>query len=399
MEYNPQEARKKTSPEQQMIREARNLEYDRKFKKSAEERLNQDNPTPLGVFKVQARDVARKIVNKANELVIEKDKGEISNEDFAANMAMTEQMVGNLGKFTTTVEANLASYNDMLKNGQLSYGMDQHEEAVLQAIDKGEVKLDLDKEGRVILEGKGNHAIKGGFDVSIYDFFNVPKPVKKIPPINNLLDPYINNLGLDENGMPKTTTNEKGELVYDSGEYGDHSREVLGFTIDALKSAGPSGIRSFLGDHLNIPNEEIKALAEDVNYIDEEGQEFDDGAQARAFKDLNGYMEGRYTRQMRPHPDTIARNAQASAAQIAAQKQVMLPGQEEVQAQQTEVMQTPQGTIAETATEDVMQTPATDLEGKPIVDNEVVSESIEETVESPIKMKKLSAKDLIKKYS
>ena len=62
-------------------------------------------------------------------------------------------------------------------------------------------------------------------------------------------------------------------------------------------------------------------------------------------------------------------------------------------------MQTPQGTIAETATEDVMQMPATDLEGKPIVDNEVVSESIEETVESPIKMKKLSAKDLIKKYS
>tara|TARA_B110000483_G_scaffold85284_1_gene105574 strand:+ start:542 stop:1735 length:1194 start_codon:yes stop_codon:yes gene_type:complete len=397
MEYNPQEARKKTSPEQQMIREARNLEYDRKFKKSAEERLNQDNPTPLGVFKVQARDVARKIVNKANELVIEKDKGEISNEDFAANMAMTEQMVGNLGKFTTTVEANLASYNDMLKNGQLSYGMDQHEEAVLQAIDKGEVKLDLDKEGRVILEGKGNHAIKGGFDVSIYDFFNVPKPVKKIPPINNLLDPYINNLGLDENGMPKTKTNENGELVYDSGEYGDHSREVLGFTIDALKAAGPSGIRSFLGDHLNIPNEEIKALAEDVNYIDEEGQEFDDGAQARAFKDLNGYMEGRYTRQMRPHPDTIARNAQTSAAQIAAKKQVMLPGQEEVQAQQTEVMQTPQGTIAETVTEDATIPNAAANMYEPQVE---VQDTVEETVEeTPIKMKSSSAKDLIKKYS
>ena len=397
MEYNPQEARKKTSPEQQMIREARNLEYDRKFKKSAEERLNQDNPTPLGVFKVQARDVARKIVNKANELVIEKDKGEISNEDFAANMAMTEQMVGNLGKFTTTVEANLASYNDMLKNGQLSYGMDQHEEAVLQAIDKGDVKLDLDKEGRVILEGKGNHAIKGGFDVSIYDFFNVPKPVKKIPPINNLLDPYINNLGLDENGMPKTKTNENGELVYDSGEYSDHSREVLGFTIDALKSAGPSGIRSFLGDHLNIPNEEIKALAEDVNYIDEEGQEFDDGAQARAFKDLNGYMEGRYTRQMRPHPDTIARNAQASAAQIAAKKQVMLPGQEEVQAQQTEVMQTPQGTIAETVTEDATIPNAAANMYEPQVE---VQDTVEETVEeTPIKMKSSSAKDLIKKYS
>ena len=397
MEYNPQEARKKTSPEQQMIREARNLEYDRKFKKSAEERLNQDNPTPLGVFKVQARDVARKIVNKANELVIKKDKGEISNEDFAANMAMTEQMVGNLGKFTTTVEANLASYNDMLKNGQLSYGMDQHEEAVLQSIDKGEVKLDLDKEGRVILEGKGNHPIKGGFDVSIYDFFNVPKPVKKIPPINNLLDPYINNLGLDENGMPKTKTNKKGELVYDSGEYGEHSREVLGFTIDALKEAGPAGIRSFLGDHLNIPNEEIKGLAEDVNYIDEDGQEFEDGAQARAFKDLNGYMEGRYTRQMRPHPDTIARNAQASAAQIAAQKQVMLPGQEEIQAQQTEVMQTPQGTIAETATEDVT---IPDVASDMYQPQTEIKDTVEEvTEETPIKMKASSAKDLIKKYS
>ena len=214
---------------------------------------------------------------------------------------------------------------------------------------------------------------------------------------NNLLDPYINNLGLDENGMPKATTNEKGELVYDSGEYSDHSREVLGFTIDALKSAGPSGIRSFLGDHLNIPNEEIKALAEDVNYIDEEGQEFDDGAQARAFKDLNGYMEGRYTRQMRPHPDTIARNAQTSAAQIAAQKQVMLPGQEEIQAQQTEVMQTPQGTIAETVTEDTTVPNAAANMYEPQVE---VQDTVEETVEeTPIKMKSSSAKDLIKKYS
>ena len=42
MEYNPNDARRKTSPEQQIIRANRNLEYDRKFKKSAEDRLNQE---------------------------------------------------------------------------------------------------------------------------------------------------------------------------------------------------------------------------------------------------------------------------------------------------------------------------------------------------------------------
>ena len=68
MEYNPNDARRKTSPEQQIIRANRSLEYDRKFKKSAEDRLNQENPTPQGVFKVQSQAVAREIVGKANEL-------------------------------------------------------------------------------------------------------------------------------------------------------------------------------------------------------------------------------------------------------------------------------------------------------------------------------------------
>ncbi len=397
MEYNPNDARRKTSPEQQIIRANRSLEYDRKFKKSAEDRLNQENPTPQGVFKVQSQAVAREIVGKANELVNKKRKGEISNADFAAQMAATEQMVSNLGNFTKTVESNLALYNDMLKNGTLSYGIDQHEEAVLQAIDRGDVKLALDKDGRVRMEGVGRHPMEGNFDVNIYDFVNIPKPFRKMKPINLLVDPFVKNLGLDENGMPRARTNENGQLVYDSGDYAEHDKEVLDFTLNALENVGPEGVRSFLGDHLNMPNNEIKALAEDVNFVDEEGLEFEDAAQAAAFKNLNGYMNGKYTRQVRPHPDTIANSAAVSAADIASKKQVKLPAQEEVQ--QTEVMQTPQGVVAETATEDVMQTPATDLEGKPIVDNEVVSESIEETVSSPVKMKELSAADLIKKYS
>ncbi len=387
MEYNPNDARRKTSPEQQIIRANRNLEYDRKFKKSAEDRLNQENPTPQGVFKVQSQAVAREIVGKANELVNKKRKGEISNADFAAQMAATEQMVSNLGNFTKTVESNLALYNDMLKNGTLSYGIDQHEEAVLQAIDRGDVKLALDKDGRVRMEGVGKHPMEGNFDVNIYDFVNIPKPFRKMKPINLLVDPFVKNLGLDENGMPRARTNENGQLVYDSGDYAEHDKEVLDFTLNALENVGPEGVRSFLGDHLNIPNKEIKALAEDVNFVDEEGLEFEDAAQAAAFKNLNGYMNAKYTRQVRPHPDTIANSAAVSAADIASKKQVMLPAQEEVQAQQTEVMQTPQGAVAETAVENINEPITMDL-GQPI-----------QAESTPIKMKALSAADLIKKYS
>jgi hypothetical protein len=392
MEYNPNDARRKTSPEQQIIRANRNLEYDRKFKKSAEDRLNQENPTPQGVFKVQSQAVAREIVGKANELVNKKRKGEISNADFAAQMAATEQMVSNLGNFTKTVESNLALYNDMLKNGTLSYGIDQHEEAVLQAIDKGDVKLALDKDGRVRMEGVGRHPMEGNFDVNIYDFVNIPKPFRKMKPINLLVDPFVKNLGLDENGMPRARTNENGQLVYDSGDYAEHDKEVLDFTLNALENAGPEGVRSFLGDHLNIPNKERKALAEDVNFVDEEGLEFEDAAQAAAFKNLNGYMNGKYTRQVRPHPDTIANSAAVSAADIASKKQVKLPAQEEVQ--QTEVMQTPQGVVAETANEEIL--PPSIFSDK----EEVVEDSQAEVVEqSPLTMKDISAADLIKKYS
>lgn len=392
MEYNPNDARRKTSPEQQIIRANRNLEYDRKFKKSAEDRLNQENPTPQGVFKVQSQAVAREIVGKANELVNKKRKGEISNADFAAQMAATEQMVSNLGNFTKTVESNLALYNDMLKNGTLSYGIDQHEEAVLQAIDRGDVKLALDKDGRVRMEGVGRHPMEGNFDVNIYDFVNIPKPFRKMKPINLLVDPFVKNLGLDENGMPRARTNENGQLVYDSGDYAEHDKEVLDFTLNALENVGPEGVRSFLGDHLNMPNNEIKALAEDVNFVDEEGLEFEDAAQAAAFKNLNGYMNAKYTRQVRPHPDTIANSAAVSAANIASKKQVMLPAQEEVQ--QTEVTQIPKGVVAETANEEIL--PPSIFSDK----EEVVEDSQAKVVEqSPLTMKNISAADLIKKYS
>ena len=57
-QYNPREASRKDNPEQQIIKAARTVEYDRQFKKSAEDKLNQENPTPQGVFRVQTQAVA-----------------------------------------------------------------------------------------------------------------------------------------------------------------------------------------------------------------------------------------------------------------------------------------------------------------------------------------------------
>jgi len=397
-QYNPREASRKDNPEQQIIKAARTVEYDRQFKKSAEDKLNQENPTPQGVFRVQTQAVARNIVEHASNLVNEKNKGDITNGEFAADMAMVNQMVDNLGNFSKTVETNLAAYNKALKDGTLSYGMDQHNEAVLQAIDKGDVKLALDEDGRVKMEGKANHSGKGKFDVNIYDFTNIPLPVIKIKPINTLVDPYVQNLGLDENGIPITRLDEKGQLIYDSGDYGEHEKEVLGFTKDALESVGPEGIRSYLGDHLNMPQDEIKALAEDVNYTDESGRSWQNAAEAKAYDSLNEYIGGKYQRQSKPHPNTIALNAQNQASDIAASKNVELSQGAIVEDQQTEVMETPEGMVAETTTEDVLdiQKPEVKLNlGEPVIE-ESVDETIEET---PLKMKALSAADLIKKYS
>lgn len=401
-QYNPREASRKDNPEQQIIKAARTVEYDRQFKKSAEDKLNQENPTPQGVFRVQTQAVARNIVERASNLVNEKNKGDISNGEFAADMAMVNQMVDNLGNFSKTVEKNLAAYNKALKDGTLSYGMDQHNEAVLQAIDKGDVKLALDEDGRVKMEGKANHSGKGKFDVNIYDFTNIPLPVIKIKPINTLVDPYVQNLGLDENGIPITRLDEQGQLIYDSGDYGEHEKEVLGFTRDALESVGPEGIRSYLGDHLNMPQDEIKALAEDVNYTDENGRSWQNAAEAKAYDSLNEYIGGKYQRQSKPHPNTIALNAQNQASDIAANKNVELSQGTTVEDQQTEIMQTPQGEVSETMTEKTTEAPTMDLAGNPIEaeqNTEIVEESVEETENSPLTMKALSAADLIKKYS
>jgi len=401
-QYNPREASRKDNPEQQIIKAARTVEYDRQFKKSAEDKLNQENPTPQGVFRVQTQAVARNIVERASNLVNEKNKGDISNGEFAADMAMVNQMVDNLGNFSKTVEKNLAAYNKALKDGTLSYGMDQHNEAVLQAIDKGDVKLALDEDGRVKMEGKANHSGKGKFDVNIYDFTNIPLPIVKIKPINTLVDPYVQNLGLDENGIPITRLDEQGQLIYDSGDYGEHEKEVLGFTRDALESVGPEGIRSYLGDHLNMPQDEIKALAEDVNYTDENGRSWQNAAEAKAYDSLNEYIGGKYQRQSKPHPNTIALNAQNQASDIAANKNVELSQGTTVEDQQTEIMQTPQGEVSETMTEKTTEAPTMDLAGNPIEaeqNTEIVEESVEETENSPLTMKALSAADLIKKYS
>ena len=400
-QYNPKEAAKKNNPEQKIITAARNVEYDRRFKKSAEDKINQENPTPQGVFKIQTRSVARQIVEGANELVNKKKKGDISNENFAADMAMVDQMINNLGNFSSTVEGNLAAYNLALKNGTLSYGMDQHDEAVLQAIDKGEVKLALDEEGRVKMEGKANHSMKGNFDVNIYDFQNVPKPVGKIRPINLLLDPYAQGLGLDENGQPQFRFDENGQPVYDTGDYSEHKSDILGFSQDALAKLGPDGIRSYLGDHMNLPQDEIKELSENINYSDEDGNVWANQAESRSYDSVNEYLSGRYKRRKRPHPDAIALSASNEAANIAAEKGVNLPKQEE-QIQETEVMQTPQGEVSETMTENITEAPTMDLAGNPIEaeqNTEIVEENVEETENSPLTMKALSAADLIKKYS
>ena len=403
--YNPREAAKKESPEQQIIAASRRVEYDRQFKRAAEDKLNQENPTPENIFKVQAQGIARQIVEGANNLVNKKGKGEISNADFASDMAMVDQMVDNLGNFTTGIEKSLAIYKEMLMEGTLSYGMDQHDEAVLQAIDKGEVKLALDKEGRVKMEGKGNHAIKGLFDVSIYDFYNIPQPVKKLPPINNLLKPFVDKLGVDENGMPITRVDQFGNMIYDTGDLSEHDADILDFTSNAIVEAGPEGIRSYLGDHLNLPSEEVKALAENINYTDENGNNWANQADAVAHDSMKDFAGGQYRRQTRPHPDTIANNASRSATEIATQKQVPLinpdPKAQEVQMQQTEVMQTPQGEVAETATEDVVGPISSSLQQPVQAQSEEVSADITEQMiaETPLKMKTLSAKDLIKKYS
>ena len=76
-DYNPGLAFQKNSPEQRIIKDARNLEYEKQFKRTSEDRLNQEHPTPIGIFKTQVQGIAREIVKKASDLTNEKKKGEI----------------------------------------------------------------------------------------------------------------------------------------------------------------------------------------------------------------------------------------------------------------------------------------------------------------------------------
>ena len=322
-DYNPKEVAKKDSPEQQIIRDTRNTEFERQFKRTSEEKLNQDKPNPFGVFDAEVRSVARSIVERASDLTNKKRKGKVANEEYAAQMATVQSMVGNLKNIKNAVSANLAAYNSALKNGLLSYGMDQFDEGVLIGLNKGEINLDLDSKGRIKLTGKGRNALKGDFDVNIFDAVNIPAPVKKIPPINLVLGPAAKKLGLDKNGQPKMKVDKNGRKYLDTGEYKEHKLEILGAAQKAITAAGPGGVRSYLGDHMNLSSEEIKNLMESLNFNDGE-HEWENAGNAKVFQSLNEYLENKYQRQRKPHPDTLAANVSNQASEIAAGKNVRL---------------------------------------------------------------------------
>jgi len=400
--YNPSEAAKKNSPEQQMITDARNIEYDRQFKRTSQEKLNQEEPNPAGVFEAELQSVARAVIEKASDITNKKRKGDISNEEFAADMANTQMMVANLKGFKDKVNANLAAYNTALKNGTLSYGMDQYAEGVLIGLNKGLINLDLDDEGRVKLTGKGTNALEGDFDVNIFDSINVPTPVNRIPPINLLLDPKAKALGLDANGQPQTRVDEQGRKVLDTGDLNDHKQEILEFSQGAIKKAGPNGVRSYLADHMNLPSSEVKELMENINYNDGENS-WKNEADSRVFGSLNEYIGGKYQRQRRPHPDQLASNVSNQASEIAAQKDLQLQPdnissgeQQPQQPQQVQQPQAQQPQIVEEAVVEETITPPSPSDEMPPIQEIIESSEIEE---SPLTMKAPTAADLIKKYS
>jgi len=322
-DYNPKLAAKKNNPEQLLIKNNRNIEFDRQFKRTSEQKLNQEYPNPQGFFNAEVQGVARAIVEKASSYTNKKKKGEINNAEYSAEMANIQQMVGNLKSIKNVVNANLAAYNNSLKNGTLSYGMDQFDEAVLVGLNRGEINLDLDEDNRVKLTGKANSALDGNFDVNIYDAINVPAPVNRIDPLNLLLDPYVKGIGLDSNGQPMTKVDENGQKILDTGDISEHKLDNLEFIQDAISTVGDPGLRSFLGDHMNLQNKEIKNLVEHLNFNDGD-HEWRNAAEARAFQDLNEYIENKYQRQRKPHPDTLASNVSNQASKIAAGKQVVL---------------------------------------------------------------------------
>jgi len=318
-EYNPKNTLK-LNPEQQAIKDFRNIEFQRKYGIKSEDRVNQDTPNPQAIFKTQVQGLARQVVEKASDLTNKKKKGEIDNYKYAADMATIERTVDELAAFSQAAEKAMASYNENLKNGTLSYGMDQYDEGVLQGLNKGTIGLQLDKEGRAVLKGKANNSLEGEFDVNIYDVNNIPTPVPKIKPINLSLDPVAKQLGLDENGQPLIKVDQFGNKMYDSGDYKDHHKEVLDFSMEALEALGPNGVRSYLADHMQMPQSQVKMLMEDQAYTDGDGTEWDNRGTAEAFASMREYIGSKYNRQQKPHPDTIAKLAKENANKIAAKK-------------------------------------------------------------------------------
>ncbi len=319
-DYNPKQVARQLNPEQKAIKDFRNTEYQRKYGIKSEDKVNQEHPNPQGIFRTQLQGLARKIVEGASDLTNKKKKGDIDNYKYAAQMAIIERSVSELGAFAKAAEDAMANYNENLKNGTLSYGMDQYDEGVLQGLNKGTINLELDKEGRAVLNGKATNPLVGDFDVNIYDVNNIPAPVPKIKPINLTLDPVAKELGLDENGQPLLKVDKFGNKMYDTGPYSDHNKKVLDFSQDALQTLGSNGVRSYLADHMQMPQSQVKAFMEEQSYTDPDGREWDNRGTAEAFASIYDYIGSKYNRQQKPHPDTISKLAKENAQRIAAKK-------------------------------------------------------------------------------
>ena len=318
-DYNPKNTLK-LNPEQEAIKAFRQAEYQRKYAIRSEDKVNQEGPSPKGQFDIQLQALARELVEKASDLTNEKAKGKVDNYDYSARMAVIERSVNELGAFANAVERETANYNKNLQEGTLSYGMDQYDEGVLQGLDQGTITLGLDKDGRAVLKGKGLNPLEGEFDVSIYDVNNIPTPVPKIKPINLMLDPVAKELGVDENGVPLLKVDKYGNKMYDSGPYEDHHLQVLDFSQKALEGMGINGIRSYLADHMQMPQSQVKMLMEEQSYTDPNGVEWDNRGTAEAFGSMNEYIGNKYNRLQKPHPETVTKFAKQSAQKIAQEK-------------------------------------------------------------------------------
>ena len=299
-DYNPKNTLK-LNPEQQAIKDFRQAEYQRKYAIKSEDKVNQGEPSPKGQFDIQLQGLARQLVEKASDLTNKKQKGDVDNYDYAAKMAIIERSVNELGIFANAVNKATANYNKNLQEGTLSYGMDQYDEGVLQGLDQGTISLGLDKDGMAVLNGKGMNPLEGEFDVNIYDVNNIPMAVPKIKPINLTLDPVAKELGLDENGMPLLKVDKYGNKMYDSGPYEDHRLEVLDFSQNALEGMGKNGIRSYLADHMQMPQSQVKMLMEEQSYTDPQGVEWDKRGTAEAFESMHEYIGNKYNIQRKPH--------------------------------------------------------------------------------------------------